>query len=491
MAVDAHSIDALDPPARLRCFIGAPTHYRAKAEYALTTLLRPLGLGVLVEESPSGPTSRDSPGPGIWYAPEPPPEPGWLHLPLDPGTPARITSGVKKDDVRWVEWGGDTWPVLFPGGRDDEGDLVASAFYWLAGIDEHANRERDRFGRPTGSASFLQALGAVRSAPVDAYREILADLLRNSGARLRRRTWGGQGWCFCPTFDVDYTRKWRPGILYRETVQHFLLGRGPGPGPSRGPGARLARLAQGMKQWVTRPDPYRAALVRIQVELDRAGAQGTFFFKAGDHGPHDVSYGLSSRFIRERFNSLLGNGHQIGLHPSFFAFNHAGYVNQEKARLERALGTSVSAARTHYLRFDWPATPNALENAGFSVDSTLGFPDQPGYRSGTCLPFQIWEHEKNRASSLWEFPLAFMDSGLFNRLHLDRAEAGEIVQTMAATAQRFGGLLVGLWHNVLWDEPDFSGWGEHMVDTIQMAAEKGAAMATFERAMAGWSAMVD
>jgi hypothetical protein len=466
--------------------IQAPDSFRRKAFYAMEMLLRPLGLRPVdaggTDYAAGAAYQGAEQRPGIWYAPEAPTVGEWLFIRLDPQTPKSITSSFRGKAPLLASGRAGRAPAafaagvpyLFPGGINDAGDPIASAFYWLSGCDYVANPERDRYGRVTGNGSLLDELGLVESAPVDAYGEGLASALREHGM-LPREESDHSRWSLCPTFDIDYLRKWRPGILYREFVEYTLLGRGPA--------ARWSRVAASLKDAIRPGDPYRTAVDRILSELDRASATGTFFFKGGATSAHDVAYSLRSGFVRSRMRTMQLGGHEIGLHPSFHAYNHPGYLSKEFSALARATGKQPVTVRTHYLRWDDLATPRHLHAQGFSADSTLGFPDRSGFRNGTCRPFQLWDHQADGVLDLWELPLAMMESSLFNREKLTTEEALARTRSLMKTAKRHGGVLVCLWHNVLWDEPDFEGWGEHFVDTLEAARIDGAEISSLAKAL--------
>lgn len=459
--------------------------YRSMAWYALETLLRPYGLAP--EESAEG---------GIWYGPEPPSESGWVFLQMDPGTPDDITRsfrGGAAPDVA-TPIGQLTVGTLFPGGFESGGDLIASAFYWLAGCDYRANPQRDQYGRVTAAGSLLAELGWTDRAPVDVYSDRLAELLRRKGVAEPGEL---PTWSLCPTFDIDYLRKWRMGILYREFVEYGLLGRGPEP--------RRPRLRRALRECLlgqnsragrsvpeigvpdpSRPlprDPYRAAIVRILGALDNHEAQASFFFKAGKTSAHDVGYRLTGRFLRRCLEKMKESGHDIGLHPSFHAFNHPGYLAAERHRLEEEVGEKPVCVRSHYLRWDDAGSIHGFQRNGFRIDSTLGFPDRSGFRNGTCRPFQVWDHAAGAPADLWEMPLALMESSLFNREGLSLDRALHQTRELAETVKRHGGVLVALWHNVLWDEPDFAGWGEHFVGTLDLARRLGGTTTSLTEAL--------
>src|SRR5690606_22808202 len=122
------------------------------------------------------------------------------------------------------------------------------------------------------------------------------------------------------------------------------------------------------------------------------------------------------------------------------------------------------------LRFDPMRTPAIHASLGFQVDSTLGFADHEGFRRGTCLPFQLYDLEAGEPLSIWEMPLAAMDSALFNRRGLDVASAVRASKRLSAICRRHGGVFVGLWHSILRDDLEAPGWERHFLLTLHHAS---------------------
>ncbi len=417
-------------------------------------------------------------GPSIYYGPEPEVcGPHSVAVPLG-DAPDFFASNARypSDRARWCHWDGRHWPVLF--GTDGADDLVASAFFWLSGWQEHTCRQRDVHGRFPYGASLQAALGTASMPVVDAYREMLAERLAATGFVPVRPRWAGRSWAFCPTHDIDYLRKWRPGILYREGVEYFLLNRAQSPLAER-----LRRLTASARQAVSGRDVFRSAMVRMADEVRRRAGRATYFFKAGAHGPRDVAYGLHGTFLQRFFEELHHDGFEIGLHPSYHAHDHASRMRSERSRLSAAAGVPVESVRQHYLRYDPAITPLLHAASGFVLDSSLGFAEHEAFRHGTCHPFLAYDVAANAAGQVWEMPLCLMDGALFNRRHLGAEEARDVTETLLATCRRFGGVCTMLWHNTLWDEIDFPGWGGHFVDTLDAAAREGACLTSLRLAL--------
>ncbi len=404
--------------------------------------------------------------------------PGVLHLPLHDETLAYF-SGRRAYDaghVHQLVWDGDQWPVLF--GTAAAPDLVASAFFWLSGWQEYTTAARDRHARFPHAASLQARLGTTTRPLVDGYREMLAARLRAHGLPTQRQRWGAHDWLLCPTHDIDYLRKWRPGMIYREGVEYFLLNY-----RHVSVGERVRRLGRFAADFARPGDVYRGAFARMQAEVQQRGGTATYFLKAGATSDQDVDYSLTSRYAQRKLAELKAAGFEIGLHPSYHAHTHARHLQAERDRLVAAAGAPVSV-RQHYLRWEAQRTPRLQQQAGFLIDSTLGFAEHEGFRNSTCRPFQLFDIGENAPLDLWEMPLALMESALFNRRMLEGEAAWEATRHILDTCRRFGGACVMLWHNVLWDELDHLGWGAHFLRTLDYAKAEGASITSLKQAMA-------
>lgn len=462
----------------LRCCLDVPPAYRPQAQYAVRMLLMPLGYDpVWVERGAL------AEGIGLYYGTsEGGKSEAVVVLPFaeqaarvfearDPVDPAAIT---------WEPWGGASWPVIF---RDPRGaaDLIASAFFWLSGWQEVTTAARDQHGRFPFAASLQSRLDTALRPAVDAYREMLAERLEAHGLVLHRRSWLGGAWALCPTHDIDYLRKWRLGMIYREVVPYLLRNQ-----RNATQAERLGRFRAFARDALRRGDVYREAMFRMPGEVKNVGGTATYFFKTGAHGPRDVPYSTTSAFLRRFVERLVREAFEVGLHPSFHAHNHPAYLHEERQRLIELAGAAPRSVRQHYLRYEPGVTGRLHEAAGFEIDSSLGFAECEGFRHGTCLPFQLYDLDANAPLDVWEMPLAVMEAALFNRRNLSVAEALDATQAVMDVCRRFGGVAVMLWHNVLWDELDYPGWGQHFTETLDAAANQGARIASLAQALDGW-----
>lgn len=457
------------------CCIDVPPSFQPKATYALETLLRPLGL------EPDWVRTDELGLHGIYYGKTPPTSGTTFHL--DDQTIAYFEqqAAYNPELVRWEEWGGERWPCLFRQVDGTTPDLIASAFFWLSGWQECTVKTRDQHGRFPYSASLQAALGTALIPYVDVYREQLSTVLKQAGITFQQRTWRGRSWAFCPTHDIDYLKKWRKGMIWREVIHYFLLNRRRTTGAQR-----LQRLARFLKAWVLPGDVYRASFVRMVQEVEESGGTATYFLKTGATSPHDVLYPIHHPFLLQKMPRMEEAGFEMGLHPSYYGHTRWDSMREEKQRLDEVLKSRSVSVRQHYLRYDHSLTSEVHIANGFRIDSTLGFAEHEGFRHATCQPFQLFDIKANHVLDIWEMPLAIMDGALFNRRNLSLDQAIEHTQALLRTCQRYGGVCVALWHNTLWDELDFPGWGAHFENTLVQATEQQALISSLKSALTGW-----
>ena len=392
-------------PTRLRCAVSGPD--AGPRGYALTELLR--GLRIEPEWTSAGQADLVA-GPDVT-------RPGALVLP--------VAERLDGQPLGWLEHAGRRTPMPVPD------DVLGSAFWWLAGVQETATVERDAHGRFPFSASLHHALGCAETAPVDALRAWLGDALRARGHAVPGRTWGGDGWAVALTHDLDAASTPRVRAFAGE-----MLRRQPRRALARGLG----------------PDARKRSLGALEALARHHGARATLFAKTVQAGsPEDVPYTVRGR-LRTRLRRLAADGFEIGLHPGYASHDHAWRLAAERARLAAALASVPTAIRSHFLRWSEPTTPRLFAEAGFALDSTLGFAEAPGFRRGTSHPFKLWD-PAGRVSALWEMPLAAMDTTLFTHLGLSDDAAEARLAAVFAEARRQGGVAVVLWHPAMDADP--------------------------------------
>ena len=134
----------------------------------------------------------------------------------------------------------------------------------------------------------------------------------------------------------------------------------------------------------------------------------------------DPSYDVSrDKRLQEKCCELLSDGHKIGLHGSFYSAEDETLFFKEKEALEEVINAGINKTRQHWLNYSEISTPYILDKAGIKFDSSIGFNDILGFRSGIASIYNPYDHRNQRAFSFYEMPLVIMDAHIEDHTKCD------------------------------------------------------------------------
>jgi hypothetical protein len=190
------------------------------------------------------------------------------------------------------------------------------------------------------------------------------------------------------------------------------------------------------------------------------------------------AYGVSD--IADCLRPLRATGSEVALH-GIDAWLDSSTGSEERARVSRATGASVTGVRMHWLFFDERA-PERLDEAGFTYDATFGYNETVGFRAGTLQAFK-----PVTAGRLLELPLTIMDTALFYPSHLDLTPkaAHEMVRRLLDEAERYGGVVTINWHDRSLAPERL--WGEFYAELVDEVKRRGAWCPTAAQAVSWFS----
>ena len=306
-------------------------------------------------------------------------------------------------------------------------DLTATVFFFISRLEEKDFRRPDDADSRYKN-SLLYRYGQFQQPLTDILSFWLAEkiikLFRESGLPylLKSDFPGGKQMGLALTHDVDITRVYHP--LHR----HFLQWKSPRK-----------------KQDILRAEEEIWAFDRLLPFYREKGWTATFNFLARPWENTHYRYNLKSPRFRQLLKRLQEEGHEIGLHPSRYAFEHPQRYVKERRRLETAAGQTIWGMRQHYLRALFPTLWKQVEHIGLKYDATLAYRRQSGFRAGVCAPFNCFDFRENRALDCMEFPTAFFESSLPENVGNEAREI-EAIEHFFAITQKYRGLLTVLWH---------------------------------------------
>lgn len=156
-------------------------------------------------------------------------------------------------------------------------------------------------------------------------------------------------------------------------------------------------------------------------------------FRAAQYGAADIA---------AQIQNLSAHGAEIALH-GIDAWRDSAEGMTEMNEIRRLTGASDIGVRMHWLYYDHN-TPKVLDAAGAAYDSTVGYNETVGYRSGTTQVFKALN-----ADTLLELPLHAMDTALFypSHLGLSSSDATARLVRLVDNVVEHGGCLTVNWHD--------------------------------------------
>ena len=323
-------------------------------------------------------------------------------------------------------------------------DLFAATFFMLTRWEEYVLPAQDAHGRFPASASAAVRFGLIDRPVVNEWADLLYLLLQKSGWKHARPE---RAYRLSISCDVDHPRLWWKGADRVKTLAGSLLARA---NPKE------------FKYWLRNyafgaQDPYDVfdEWLRIFREHD---LQVHFNFLGDRKRSSDCYYPVRHPFVRQTIEKLASQGHGIGFHPSYEAFNSAELYRHELDSVRAISPVPVKTGRQHYLRFEAPFTWRVWASAGMDWDSTLGYSEREGFRCGICHDFPVFDFLERKMLRLREKPLIAMDVTLAQYRSMEPEAALERLLELREQVARHRGEFVLLWHNSSWNTYFWARW---------------------------------
>lgn len=339
-------------------------------------------------------------------------------------------------------------------------DLVANIFYHLSRIEE---RHRI-FAEETPAdvqKSILMKYGQLEIPVADILQKFLEDSLQELFSAqnklfVRIENWPeGQQYGLALTHDVDITR----GVGYKTKMLNLakktILNLWGQKDKARNISEKENKLEA--QAW-TYPELLKSYLPHK--------IKTTFFFISKMTEGLSLRYDIAEPKFRKLFEQLNESGHEIALHPSFYAFEKPSQYFNEKNKLKACSGKKAVGMRQHYLRAKFPRLWRLAKSAGFGYDSSLGYNHSAGFRAGTCMPFPVFDYEAGRAYELYEFPLIFFEYSLPAQ-GLKPELSNHKIKKLLKQIREVKGLMVALLHPHNFNKEPYRGYWSLLIQLVK------------------------
>jgi len=321
-------------------------------------------------------------------------------------------------------------------------DIFASVFFMLTRWEEYVCEEKDQLQRFSGKSSIAFKNNFLHRPVVNEYCEFLWNMLVFLGIEAKRKPR-----IFTPylTHDVDYILKWYNFYTSMRALVADIIKKGS-----------LKAFFYNMSDYFKtklkkKEDPFDTFDYLMDIS-ELHGLNSHFFFMSDFSTRSSIGYKLSHPFVGNLMHKITSRGHYIGFHPGLKTYDNPENWKKELDYLQSFSPQKILSGRQHCLQFEVPTTWQIWNDLGMEWDSSLSYDDEPGFRTGSCYTYSVFNFLKREKLRLKEKPLTIMDKSLvFHHNNLSNKQLEEIAKNLVANVKKYNGDFVLLWHNSCFD----------------------------------------
>jgi len=284
-------------------------------------------------------------------------------------------------------------------------DIFGSAFFMLTRYEEMVKPDRDEHDRFHTNASLAYQEGFSERTIVNEYVEILWACMQILWPGLTRKK---RNYRLVLSHDVDeiFAVVGKPlKQVFRRIGGDIIVRRDP---------ALALQSIQAAWSGRAEHDPCNTFDFLMDVS-EKNGVTSTFNFMTNPgNTDYDQRYSIEHPWVRSCLRRIAERGHKIGFHPTYGSYLNVEQIKTEFLSLRRAaeeegVKQNEWGGRQHYLRWQNSATWQHWEDAGLNYDSTVGFADSVGFRTGCCYEYPVFNLKDKKKLNLMEKPLIVME----------------------------------------------------------------------------------
>ena len=346
-------------------------------------------------------------------------------------------------------------------------DILGLTYWMLSRLEEVGCKNLDAHQRFPATSSHAYIHGYLDRPIVDEWLNILGQVLSRVWPQLKLKQ---QQFSINVSHDVDVPslsafKSW--SLIFR-MMGAFLLKQKNYKGFIQTPYIKIVT-----RNKLCSIDPNNTFDWLMDVS-ERHGLESAFYFICGGkHAQYDSDYEINHPVIRSLMRRIHERGHEIGLHPSYSAFQSPKLIKEEAQCLknqcaEDGLFQEKWGGRMHYLRWEQPTTLRAWELAGMDYDSTLGYADSPGFRCGTCHEYPAFDPVAQQMLNLRIRPLIVMEATVIDEMYLGLGVSDAAIEKILILKERckqVGGKFTLLWHNSYFQSADYKSMYEKCIES--------------------------
>jgi hypothetical protein len=363
--------------------------------------------------------------------------------------------GINDVEISIVKWE-DTFGFFNAGKKSSlKYDIFASSFYLISRYEEYLPHVQDEFERFPAHESLAYQNNFLESPIVDVWAYKLLTALQE---KFPAQEFIKRECSYISTFSVNQALLFKHKGVVR-TVGGFIsdfftlkLGK---------VWDRLMVLLNFSKDPFDTYDKIAALKKKYDMNV-------SLFFLIANYTTYDNNISITKnkfRLLIKSMSDYVG----VGLNTSFFTMNDEELLKKEVKKMESIINTPVVKSRQHMLRIKLPETYQNLIDLEIMEDYSMGYPNQLGFRAGTCTPFYFYDLDFEIQTPLKIIPFSVTDRVLNSGLSLSPKQALEKVKTIFNSVKSVNGTFVTQFHNeMLSNYGEWEGWKHFYEEVVEL-----------------------
>ncbi|NOZ34857.1 MAG: hypothetical protein GXO80_06125 [Chlorobi bacterium] len=312
-------------------------------------------------------------------------------------------------------------------------DIFASSFFMLTRWEEYVLSDKDRHGRTPDEAQLSVKHNFNERPVVNEYAEMLQRMFAYLGFKIENK----HKYTPVITHDIDFFARYYKLPKVIKALGGDILKR-----------KNLKKAIHTYKSYFQIKkgkikDPYDTFDYLMNLS-EKSDLKSRFYFIPAMRGEEDAQYNITDDAATSKMRSILKRGHIVGVHGTYRSYKNKELFQEELQRFPKEI--KITESRQHFLRFSNPETWQMLNDAGIKTDSTGGFINNVGFRSGTCYEYSVFNILTRQKLVLKERPLIFMEQAA-RKKYPDKELFFSKFAVLKNSVKKYEGNFVILWHN--------------------------------------------
>ncbi|AXT56421.1 polysaccharide deacetylase family protein [Aquimarina sp. MMG015] len=286
--------------------------------------------------------------------------------------------GFNEVDIQVIPWG--ETQCFFQVKHPDTAlpfDIFAASFYLLTRYEEYLPHVKDELGRFTATESIAYQHGFLQEPVVDIWAFEFKNILKEKYSDIAFQE---KEFRIYPILYINQTfAYWQKGIL-----------RSIGGGLRDLWQLKISDVTDRFKVMLgIKKDPYNTFDFVINLQKNKI-RDCLVFFGLGDYTNLEKNISHSNPEHRKVIKHV-SDYVNVGLKVSYDAISDLEMLKEEKTRIENIVNRQMLYSLCSFYKIKLPEAYRNFIELEIKEDFSMGYPEQAGFRAGTCTPFMFYD----------------------------------------------------------------------------------------------------